>query len=182
MMTMNKLMKYFYRWIGTHRGDTGDSLLEVMLSIAVLSTVAVGSMAVMNNGNALAQTALGRTEVRAMINTQTQLLQYARSDSGLWGAIKNVAYNGDETNATNYTARGASGGQSSRSFYLNNDGSVASSNNSEPVPFGRGNLWVDGICYSVAQKGQPYCDFYIKANWGGGNMPNHNITIVRLYG
>lgn len=156
------------------RKDRGDSLLEVILAISVLSVVAVGSMAVMNRGNALAQAALGRTETRALINTQSQLLQYARTDSVLWANVKSVSYP-NTANATNYSPRGTSSGSTARSFYLDNNGNVVSAT-SQTVPFGSGQTWVDGVCPS-----SNYCDFYIKANWSTAGTTNKGVTIVRLY-
>lgn len=161
------------------RGDKGDSLLEVILAISVLSVVAVGSMAVMNRGNALAQVALGRTETRASINTQSQLLQYARTDPTLWANVKNVSYS-DTANATNYTPRSANGSSAARSFYLDNDGNVVANAMSQSIlPFGSGQLWIDGVCPPASWPN--YCDFYIKANWSAAGTANKGVTIVRLY-
>jgi Tfp pilus assembly protein PilV len=59
----------------------GDTLIEAMLSIAVLGLVVVGCMAAMNHSNAAMLDAVERTEVRASINSQTEMLTYLRDQN-----------------------------------------------------------------------------------------------------
>lgn len=57
----------------------GDTIVEVILAVTIFSLVAVGGMAVMNQGTAAAQRALEIGLVRAQIDAQADALRYAHN-------------------------------------------------------------------------------------------------------
>lgn len=64
--------------VNKHRNERGDTLIEVLLATTVLAIVVVGTISVMNRGIALTYNALEYSQVRAMLNEQTEILQYFR--------------------------------------------------------------------------------------------------------
>lgn len=74
----------------------GDTIIEVVMAVAIFSMLAIGIMALMNSGIAMAQRSLELTLVRQQIDSQAEMLRYIHdksSQSGgsfiaLWSAIK----------------------------------------------------------------------------------------------
>src|SRR6266536_4809062 len=62
------------------RRQSGDTLVEVLLGIVVLSVVVVGGISLMTFGLAQAQNAVEHTQVRTQINSQSSALAYLRDD------------------------------------------------------------------------------------------------------
>lgn len=58
------------------RLQRGDTIIEVMVAFSVFAMVAVGALAVMNQGTAGAQNTLETTLVRQQIDNQAELLRY----------------------------------------------------------------------------------------------------------
>jgi type II secretory pathway pseudopilin PulG len=58
------------------RGEQGDTIIEVLFAVAVFAMVAVGAMAIMNQGTSIAQRSLEITQVRQQIDAQTEALRY----------------------------------------------------------------------------------------------------------
>src|SRR5262245_19058364 len=56
----------------------GDTLVEVLMAIVIISVVIVGAMTMMSRGLAAAQIALEHSQVRLVINSQIEMLRYAR--------------------------------------------------------------------------------------------------------
>jgi len=54
----------------------GDTIIEVLFAVTVFAMVAVGSMAIMNQGTATAQRALEITLVRQQIDSEAQAIRY----------------------------------------------------------------------------------------------------------
>jgi prepilin-type N-terminal cleavage/methylation domain-containing protein len=54
----------------------GDTLIEVMVAFAVFAMIAVGALAVMNQGTTSAQDSLETTQVRQQIDNQAEMLRY----------------------------------------------------------------------------------------------------------
>lgn len=168
-----------------HDGQRGDTLVEVMLAIAVLGVVVVGCMSIMNRSNRNILDAIERTAVRTDINSQTEMLNYARDHhaiSTLWNNIKSRS-------VTNANSIGGSCQKNSNSFYLYRSGGsvvmkygsdILDASSSRAVP-GKG-LWVDAVIVE-ANNEVPYLDFYIKACWTrlGSNVKASSSTVVRLY-
>ena len=63
-----------------HRlGSRGDTLIEVLFAVSVFSLVAVGGLAVMNQGSAASQRALEISLVRDQMDSQTDTLRFLNS-------------------------------------------------------------------------------------------------------
>ncbi len=60
-------------------GSRGDTLIEVLFAVSVFSLVAVGGLAVMNQGSTAAQRALEITLVREQMDAQAQTLRFLNS-------------------------------------------------------------------------------------------------------
>jgi type II secretory pathway pseudopilin PulG len=60
----------------TQQKERGDTIIEVLFAVTVFALVAVGSMAIMNQGTAASQRALEITLVRQQIDAQAQALRY----------------------------------------------------------------------------------------------------------
>ncbi|HEU5121799.1 MAG TPA: hypothetical protein VFT59_03055 [Candidatus Saccharimonadales bacterium] len=56
--------------------ERGDTIIEVLFAVTVFALVAVGSMAIMNQGTAASQRALEITLVRQQVDAQAQALRY----------------------------------------------------------------------------------------------------------
>jgi len=57
----------------------GDTVIEVILAVAIFSMVVVGSFVVMNNGVAMAQRSLEINLVRQQIDSQAEILRYVHA-------------------------------------------------------------------------------------------------------
>ena len=71
-----------------HKRETGDTIIEVLLAVAVFSLVAVGGLTVMNQSVNTAQRAIELTLVRQQIDAQAEALRAvheAASKSGIEG-------------------------------------------------------------------------------------------------
>lgn len=58
------------------RMNRGDTIIEVIMAVAVFSMVAIGAIALMNSGIAMAQRSLETTLVRQQIDAQADMLRY----------------------------------------------------------------------------------------------------------
>lgn len=172
------------------RVNRGDTIIEVILAFGIFAMLAVGTTLVMNRGLASGQQSLERTLVRQQIDSQADLLRYARDNMpAVWDSItSNLA-----------TAPGDSSfldcptGAPPRSFVMNvHNNSVFrvalggnyspagyySEVNYGPTPTASG-LWVTPV---RAETDNAY-DMYIRACWNstGSSRPLVVSTIVRLY-
>lgn len=57
-------------------GERGDTIIEVLFAVTIFAMIAVGSLAIMNQGTATAQRSLEVTLVRQQINAQAEVLRY----------------------------------------------------------------------------------------------------------
>jgi type II secretory pathway pseudopilin PulG len=60
----------------SRKNERGDTIIEVLFAVAVFAMVAVGAMAIMNQGTAIAQRSLEITQVRQQIDAQTEAIRY----------------------------------------------------------------------------------------------------------
>ena len=58
------------------RRERGDTIIEVLFAVTVFAMVAVGSMAIMNQGTGTAQRSLEITQVRQQIDAQAEAIRY----------------------------------------------------------------------------------------------------------
>jgi Tfp pilus assembly protein PilE len=92
----------------THRKERGDTIIEVLFAVTVFALVAVGSLAIMNQGTNTAQRSLEITQVRAQMDAQAAAIRFihesyvAQHQSGggtltgkaiLWSQLKNRSTN-----------------------------------------------------------------------------------------
>lgn len=62
--------------LARQKRQQGDTIIEVLFAVAVFAMVAVGSMAIMNQGTATAQRSLEITLVRQQIDAQAEAIRY----------------------------------------------------------------------------------------------------------
>lgn len=170
--------------------ESGDTLIEVLLSIVILGAVIIGSITIMNRGLSAGQTAVEHSQVRLSVNSQVEMLKKARdayaqdptSDNGqTWQSIvtsipASATLSYDETCNKN---------QPGTDFYMSQTSTKLEAplyNDTQPTTValpGQG-LWIE------AQKSnttlQPYVDFVVRACWQGpGTGQQRSVTSVRLY-
>jgi type II secretory pathway pseudopilin PulG len=175
----------------SQHGERGDTIVEVLLALAIVSAVAVGAVALMTRAMNTAINSMERSQVRSGLVQQAELLQYirdsyARSDNknqypaSLWTAIK---------------ARSVSSPQSDpctpgpQAFYI--DTSDLSTVGVEDYTFGSQQpqthakpgegMWVEA--QFVTNTSVDYADFYIKSCWNpvGSGARQQAGTVLRLY-
>jgi hypothetical protein len=174
--------------------STGDTIVEVLVAFSVFALIAIGVFSVMNRGMGMAQNSLEVTLVREQIDSQAELLRFARdTDSDAWRQIKSeLAINpGDSCPAADSLPSAA--------FYLNipnggsdvdrvatNYPSYQSPETYSQVEYGSNSvsrgLWVVPVAVSTTSGLAAY-DMYIRACWDGvgSSRPLEIGTIVRLY-
>lgn len=176
--------------------ERGDTLVEVLIAIAVLSTAIVGGLGIMNFGYGIANNAVERTQVQASMNSQLSMISYARdayiqaeqqpSSGGAraWQAIMSHVTNGaPNTSVCNGVTPQPSGG-----FYIKEDiatfdtASVTAYNGTAATTLalpGSG-MWIEGRKAGGAVN---YVDFYVKSCWSavGAGSDQMSRTVMRLY-
>lgn len=174
----------------------GDTLVEVMMAIVILSVVIVGAITIMARGLTAAQIAVEHTQVRFQINTQTELLRFLRdgylqdpkSPTGQeWVKLFNPSQLYADTAPSSY---GGTCGvtPSKRGFYLSQSGSTVQINafdqglKPETAAFAGRGLWVEAT-RSPSGISPAYVDFQLRACWSGigSNTEQQTVTAVRLY-
>jgi type II secretory pathway pseudopilin PulG len=190
--------------------ERGDTIIEVLFAITVFSLLAVGSMAVMNQGTAAAQRSLELTLVRQQIDSQAEALRYLQasyvaafassipytptSPAGQWAEIVSSTPMG--AGATSYgtctppTSAFAIDTQAAR--VKSGTGIFAA-----PDTYARvlrdasggfdkaAGIWIEAVKSTGFNNPAeaPYLDFHIRACWDGPGLeaPMTTGTIVRLY-
>ncbi|MBL8160027.1 prepilin-type N-terminal cleavage/methylation domain-containing protein [Candidatus Saccharibacteria bacterium] len=184
------------------RGQRGDTLVEVLLAMVILSAVIVGASILMNSGLRSSINAVEHTQVRNVIASQGELLRYLRDgyqagsddfNSAQWRKIVNQG-NQYVATAAPTDVEACAPGPGRKAFYLvatfldvsqapridlvEYDGT---SNDTAPhaVP-GRG-VWVEGVASTGASPA--YIDFHLRGCWIGlGSSINQHVnSVVRLY-
>ena len=185
----------------------GDTIVEVVFAFAVFSLVAVGALAIINKGAAIAQRALEITLVRDQINGQAEALRYLH-DAYVASYDRNISvmsnnkgnpaqkwrfitqYTTDTTQANTECNFGST--TFNRAFVINvSPGKaldIVTDNPILPEVYARVNengapegLWVQAV--GGTSGGVSFTDFYIRACWYsiGQTVPVTIGTIVRLY-
>lgn len=132
--------------------QAGDTIVEVLFAITVFSLLAVGAIAIMNQGTATAQKSLEISLVRQQIDAQAAAIRYihdsyttdmTKSSSGQtskdWAKMASTVSTGGyaKTNASSFTLEddgGCSGELPSGAFILNaHSGQLADSGNISTV-------------------------------------------------
>lgn len=174
-----------------YKHERGDTLVEVLMAIVILSVVIVGAMTMMSRGLAAAQVAVEHSQVRMSVNGQIEMLRFAR-DSFLtnttdpsslqWTAI----ITGSNATAVNYdTSCTVTGGK--QGFYMTKSATQVTRTNYTPatpatVATPGTGLWIETVL-SPAGVRPAFADFVIRACWqgSGGAGGQRTVTAVRLY-
>lgn len=175
----------------TQNRQRGDTLVEVLMSIVILSIVIVGAITMMTRGLIASLVATEHTQSRFQISQQTELLHYLRDGyiqdktSALARAWTNVITNYANNNDSTYGDCAVSLGKNA--FYLDQAdlANIVKTYNPMIKPqtsaiAGQG-LWVEATNSSGATPA--YTDFQVHACWAGpgSSGQQQSITTVRLY-
>lgn len=171
----------------------GDTLVEVLMSLMVLSIVIVGAVTLMSRGLQSAQIALEHSETRQEVNRQLELLRYLRDqysinstspDGVIWANVISSS-NG---NPTDYTGCSVTSSKAGTAFYLERVSGVvqktAFNPSLQPATFataGKG-LWIEVDPSSGVSPA--YIDVVVRACWqgsGAAGAQQQTVTAVRLY-
>ena len=185
------------------RAERGDTLIEVLLALAVMAMVITVSLRTMNDGFSKLMVSAQRSETQALIYGQMALIRAAHtkaeestSTAGDWTKILTaVAPVGTVANANGCTAIAGSkfwfttpvgAGSNWTDATVSINFTQTTSSLSYPVP-GNG-LWVEFIKKdtdnNAGTKNDNYYEFYVKACWNG---PGSSTTkqqiksVMRLY-
>ena len=183
------------------KNQRGDTLIEVMLAIAITAIVVVLTITLMNRGTASIRSSIERSQVRSAMQGQVDLLLFMR---GYYMADDAVGGFKDKwTNIlTNYITTdplkpgsisdksGCSPGASTvLPFYLEVSATglnlAGYSTGSAPEAMakpGQG-MWIEAYRVNGSNSAPNAIDFAVRACWvpfGGGSI-QHETTIVRLY-
>lgn len=174
----------------------GDTLVEVLMAIVVLSIVIVGAITMMSRGLKASQIAVEHTQVRMQINSQLEMLRYLRDSyitdpSSTPGQRWTSLFGGTPTyaNATNSnyndSACAVTGGKTG--FYLTQSGANVTINQFnptiQPATYARPGqgLWME-ITRSTGIS-PAYVDILVRACWSGigDSADQQSVTAIRLY-
>ena len=183
----------FPRKQGAARGDT---LVEVLMAIVILSMVIVGAITVMSRGLKASQLAVEHTQVRLQINAQEEMLRYLRdgysSDpTGTAGQAWASLFSGSplyaSTTASNYNDTACNVTSGKTGFYLTQTGGVVNVNQFNPalkpaayaLP-GQG-MWIEMTRSTGVSPA--YVDVLLRACWSGigDSADQQAVTAIRLY-
>lgn len=172
----------------------GDTLVEVLMSIVVLSIIIVGAVTLMTRGLQAAQIALEHSETRQEVNSQIEMLKFLRNqysvnsasaDAATWLAILSSS----NTNPTDYaTGCAVTDAKAGTAFYLSKVSGVVQKNAfdiSQKSPSyataGKG-LWVEATPSTGITPA--YVDIVVRACWQGTGATGalqQTVTALRLY-
>lgn len=176
--------------LGIHQ--RGDTIVEVMVALAVFTLVAVGAVAIMNRGIAMTERSLEITLVREQIDAQAEILRFARdTEASAWtdDILTNLSSASgdacpDTPPAGAFIASVSSTGEVTYTRFSGAPGSFEqpttySQFTIDNVPTAYG-MWVVPLRVDGATNAY---DMHIRACWlaPGESAPTTLGTIVRLY-
>lgn len=177
------------------RTEHGDTLVEVLMAIVILSLVVVGAITMMSRGLAAAQISVEHTQVRLAINGQTEMLRLLRdgwlqdptSPAGQeWTRMFNNGYINATVSSYGGSCAVTNGKQA---FYLEKTGPAGvqittfnPTNQPAAAASPGSGLWIEAT-RSAATISPAYVDFQIRACWqgSGSSAQQQTVTAVRLY-
>lgn len=180
----------------TLKRQAGDTLVEVLMAIVVLSMVIVGAITLMARGLKASQLAVEHTQVRLQINAQAEMLRYLRdayiadpsSTAGQrWSSLFSGSPLYADSTASTYddTACNVSSGKTG--FYLAQAGGNVTINQFDPgitpathAQPGQG-LWIEMTRSTGISPA--YVDILFRACWSGigDSADQQSVTVIRLY-
>lgn len=191
------------------QAKSGDSIIEVLLAVAIFSAIAVTSVAIMNKGLSSAQTALESTMVRTELDAQAEAIRfieqaYETNSRGIigsqWGTILGgaIAPDDGDTDSDYNKLKSAINGDTAcptetdflpDGKYFLYDGSAIKRDpqlSTTSIPSATsGGLWFAVVKNNSEDDIEKieYFDFYISACWDALNspMPAKRTTIIRLH-
>lgn len=185
--------------IHSRHQQKGDTLVEVLLAMAILSVVAVMTISLMNRGLLLTQNSIERSQVRAYMEGQLASLRYFRDKSMLpggsveWTKVLANGVSGSPTALVSDTTCKPDAAVMPKPFYIQAvvapTGSLTvkpyDPNISTPASIATpGNwLWIEAYNVNQAATSAKAIDFVIRACWypkGNGPIQSETMT-VRLY-
>lgn len=179
-----------------NKSQKGDTLVEVLMAVVVLSLVIVGAITMMARGLSAAQIAVEHTQVRQSINAQTEMLRYLRdayltdkngTAAQTWVSMFSGSPVYANNNLSSYSETCAVSANKN-GFYLEQSGSDVnivsfnSSNKPATVALPGQGLWVEAT-RSASGISPAYVDFQIRACWQGvgSSAQQQTVTVERLY-
>lgn len=178
------------------RNERGDTLVEVLMAVVILSLVIVGAITLMARGLSAAQVAVEHTQVRMSISGQTEMLRYLRdayledpdgAAADTWASLFSGSPVYADNNASSFGGPcGVTAGKAG--FYLEQTGADVNVLPFDPLiqpatvaTPGQG-LWVEAT-RSPSSISPAYVDFQLRACWDGigSSADQQTITGVRLY-
>jgi prepilin-type N-terminal cleavage/methylation domain-containing protein len=174
----------------------GDTLVEVLMAVVILSIVIVGAITMMARGLNAAQTAVEHTQVRLSTSSQAEILRYLRDGylqdpNSNPGQVWSSLFTGSPVyaNGTASSSAGACAVTSGKTgFYLEQAGANITAQTfdagNQPTTVatpGQG-LWIEAT-RSAGGISPAYVDFQLRACWSGvgSSVPQQTVTVVRLY-
>ncbi len=176
--------------------QAGDTIVEVMLATAILSTVMAGAFTLTNHATRLSQTANERTEVSNLVQREAELIRarYSQGAANFWANFGTTAdkinYASGEKNVfcnSDSTPNVASGDQA-KAFFMDDSLDLVKSYDvpgfpgvfSDAETGGFYSVWVEAV-----NRGAPtttHTDFYIYACWDGigGEGVQSSGLVMRL--
>lgn len=189
-----------------HKGQRGDTIIEVLFAITIFSLVAVGGLSIMNQGAATAQRSLEIGLVRQQMDAQADALRYLNqsyiADYGKRGQAtviwENVIKSQSVAKAEAFTSI-VDAQQcvlpKEKSFALDikklnstpllvpkPEANTFAKVRYEAAPVAEG-IWVQAVRSATPENQPGFYDFHIRACWmsPGQKTPVTLGTIVRLY-
>jgi prepilin-type N-terminal cleavage/methylation domain-containing protein len=171
--------------------ERGDTLVEVLMAIVIISIVIVGAMTMMSRGLSVAQIALEHSQTRLMINSQLEMLRFARDsyvkdktnvNALQWQAIVTAS----NATAVAYNAScNVTGGK--QGFYMSKTNTQVMRNTYTPstpaaLPSPGQGLWVESVS-SAGGVSPAYLDIVVRACWqaAGSGGQQATVTAQRIY-
>lgn len=171
-------MKKFWQ----QRRESGDTLIEVLMAIAIISIVIVGAYNITNQGLRIEQNAIERTQASQTISGQAEALRTIRdlAANGNTAAKANwtTILSRTVTTAPNYATCAVSGNASP--FYLDaNSTTVVNTGTTISSASKYLTYWVEA---QRSPSSSSYVDFHVRGCWQAVGEANRQSisTVVRL--
>lgn len=177
------------------QAQRGDTLIEVLMSVLILSIVIVGSITAMSRGMAQNQIAMQHTQVRFSVTGQSEMLRYLRdgylqdpqSTAGqTWSSLFTGTNPYANTTTSVYNGTSCAVTTNKQGFYLSlSSGAVTvtqfdSTQKPATVAIPGQGMWIEATRSSGVAPA--YVDLQIRACWNGlDGSAQQEVTVLRLY-